>query len=243
MSFYNSGFAQFMPNTEQQKKLKRYKTTLWHNYEKTGMCSMGDKWHFAHGEQELRKINEPIPIYAVPLYQKNTNTIPTGWVKNNYKTVYCKFYMQDGHCSFGDRCTYAHGEEDIRPTMIPASMVNQDVDMSQNDGIDVDDGRQGSSRRNETGESQDQLGYSIKDNQMFDMIHGPDQQESAVELLMKLNDDSLDTKRSIYEIVKWLKSQNYEEAKKLVTVLHGNLSHLINLSIINFKQISSYFMW
>ena len=199
---------------------------------------MGDKWHFAHGEQELRKINEPIPIHAVPLYQKNTNTIPVGCVKNNYKTVYCKFFMQDGHCSFGERWTYAHGEEDLRPTMIPASMVNQDSDMMQNDGMDVDDAQQSYPRSHALGESHDQLGYSINDNQMLSMIHEPEQNESAAELLMQLIDESIDTKRSIYEIVKWLKSQNYEEAKKLVTKLHGNLSNLINFIYkITLKQL------
>ena len=42
---------------------------------------------------------------------------------SNYKTVRCKFFDQGNYlftslgknCPYGDRCSFAHGTEDIRP--------------------------------------------------------------------------------------------------------------------------------
>lgn len=214
---------------EQQKKLKRYKTTLCHNFEKTGTCQMGEKCHFAHGEQELRRINDPIPLHAISLYakpmgyandygeQKGSTAIPPGYVKNNYKTVYCKFYMQDGHWSFGERCTYAHGEADLKPAIIPANMAGQDSNTGQI-------GMGGSGQDYQMDENGDNVGrYGVQDNHMYTMIQDNQPQEAKGEVNMQLLDDSIDTRRTIYEIVKLLKAQNYEEAKKLVTTLHGNI--------------------
>jgi len=30
-----------------------------------------------------------------------------------YKVKLCKHYMQDGHCKWGARCIFAHGEKDL----------------------------------------------------------------------------------------------------------------------------------
>lgn len=197
---------------------------------------MGEKCHFAHGEQELRKPSDPIPVHAFSLYSKPSNfgndyaeqrsssDIPPGYVKNNYKTIPCKFYMQDGHCSFGERCTYAHGEEDLRPLYVPASVIGQDQGYSQ--GGEGDPNAQ-------YDENGDTLGRGVQDNHMYTMIQG-NQHESKDEVEMQLLDNSADTKRNIYAIVNMIESQNYEEAKKLVTLLHEN-------NKIWFTQINSHF--
>lgn len=208
-----------MNSMEQQKKLKRYKTTLCHNYENTGTCQMGDKCHFAHGKQELRKMNEPIPLHAISLYQKNTNTVPVGHVKNNYKTVFCKFFMQDGHCSFGDRCTYAHGEADLRPTMVPAEMMGQDPNAPTPSGDYQEDQNMDSQHMDDGNDNMGQ-GYSALDNHMYTMVQD-NQQDNSTEATMKILNENIDTRRAIYDAVKCLKSQNYEEAKKIITDLRG----------------------
>ena len=36
-----------------------------------------------------------------------------GWAANNVKTVLCKNWSE-GSCSYGDSCSFAHGEEQIK---------------------------------------------------------------------------------------------------------------------------------
>lgn len=58
------------------------------------------------------------------LYQTPINTVaPPGYVHNKYKTVPCKNFLTEGHCKYGDRCTFAHGEHDIRAKFVPAEAV------------------------------------------------------------------------------------------------------------------------
>jgi hypothetical protein len=132
--------------------------------------------------------------------------------------------MQDGHCSFGERCTYAHGEEDLRPLYVPANVVGHDQGYSQGGEGDPN------SHYDENG---DHLGKGVQDNHMYTMIQG-NHQESKDEVEMQLLDDSSETKRAISSIVNMVESQNYEEAKKLVTILHEN-------NKIWFTQMNSHF--
>lgn len=37
-----------------------------------------------------------------------------GGGNQNFKTVKCKFFEQHGSCKFGDKCSFAHGDEDLR---------------------------------------------------------------------------------------------------------------------------------
>ena len=61
----------------------------------------------------------------------------------NYKIVKCKNWDKDGTCKYGNQCTFAHGEEELRnkadnlyqfnpsmPIMMPM-MVPQGMDMNQ----------------------------------------------------------------------------------------------------------------
>lgn len=113
--------------------------------------------------------------------------------------------MQDGHCSFGERCTYAHGEDDLRPSYVPANSAEQQ--MSSN--YDQNNMNMGQDNGND---------YQINN------VIPESRNEIKAEVIMSLLDDSHETKVAIHEIVRCLKAQNYEDAKKLVTVLHGKFN-------------------
>ena len=66
---------------------------------------MGERCHFAHGIADLRAPNKP-NVFVAPNGQLSGS--------NNYKTVPCKYFTQDGVCNFGDKCSFAHGLEDMR---------------------------------------------------------------------------------------------------------------------------------
>ena len=38
-----------------------------------------------------------------------------GQGNSRYKTVLCKNFKANGSCPYGDKCQYAHGEQDLRP--------------------------------------------------------------------------------------------------------------------------------
>lgn len=107
----------------------RFKTAMCKHFEQTGQCHMGAKCHFAHGKEELRA-NENLPIIHQNQMPINTNS-KQSWggdfstqqtqlgVSNqsggNYKTARCKFF-EKGHCKFGQNCSFAHGDQDLRST-------------------------------------------------------------------------------------------------------------------------------
>jgi hypothetical protein len=72
-------------------------------------CSYGDKCQFAHGPQELRSY---IPNILsgdgqIDMTKNHKNLI-------NYKIVKCKNWEKDGICKYGQHCTFAHGDNDMR---------------------------------------------------------------------------------------------------------------------------------
>ena len=72
-------------------------------------CSYGDKCQFAHGPQELR-------TYNANLFNQENPMDITKTQKNllNYKIVKCKNWEKDRTCKYGDRCTFAHGDDELR---------------------------------------------------------------------------------------------------------------------------------
>mmetsp|Transcript_6695 Transcript_6695/g.9162 ORF Transcript_6695/g.9162 Transcript_6695/m.9162 type:complete len:90 (-) Transcript_6695:1826-2095(-) len=85
----------------------KYKTTLCRHYEETRQCSLGDACSFAHGEQEKRGMNDPMPMsYPGRHY--------VGAVHSNYKTQMCRNFEQTGMCKFSDNCCFAHGADQLR---------------------------------------------------------------------------------------------------------------------------------
>lgn len=54
-----------MPNNDKKQELNsqindKYKTERCRHYETHMHCALGDKCHFAHGDEELRKPTDPI---------------------------------------------------------------------------------------------------------------------------------------------------------------------------------------
>jgi len=72
-------------------------------------CSYGDKCQFAHGQKELRTNNmQGFPAIQMANAGKAQNNII------NYKIVKCKNFEKDGTCKYGQHCTFAHGDKDLR---------------------------------------------------------------------------------------------------------------------------------
>ncbi len=71
-----------------QQYNNRYKTQLCKHWQQIGNCHVGARCHFAHGEPELRKVDDALPFEV----QMKMMNIPY----NNYKTVRCKFFDSEG---------------------------------------------------------------------------------------------------------------------------------------------------
>ena len=93
-----------------------FKTSLCKHFEQQGKCNIGNKCNYAHGKHELRNKDDvsqidhsflqPIPVDI----QLKMMHIPY----SNYKTQRCKFFDESGSCKFGQNCSYAHGDFDLR---------------------------------------------------------------------------------------------------------------------------------
>ena len=74
----------------------------------------------------------------------NYNSRPQGQTNDRYKTSLCTNFSEQGNCSYGDRCRYAHGPEDLRE---PGSQSQQNFGgngggfMPQNGGNNYGQGR------------------------------------------------------------------------------------------------------
>lgn len=91
----------------------KFKTTMCKYYEQEKICPLGARCHFAHGKEDMRHQNDPLPNNT-PLISNNkmpqnvqpmTNTMSG----NNFKTVVCKYWEQ-GKCKYGNNCSFAHGD-------------------------------------------------------------------------------------------------------------------------------------
>jgi len=105
----------------------KFKTAICKHFTQTGQCHMGAKCHFAHGKEELRDFNDPIPQGVTPMIRTpkqtwdfagqqqqggqsiNSNQSSGG----NYKTAKCKFF-EKGYCKYEQNCSFAHGDQDLR---------------------------------------------------------------------------------------------------------------------------------
>ncbi|KZT74878.1 hypothetical protein DAEQUDRAFT_10977 [Daedalea quercina L-15889] len=81
------------------RKLGLYKTELCRSWEEKGSCRYGAKCQFAHGEEELRKVQR----------------------HPKYKTEICRTFWVSGSCPYGKRCCFIHTE-------LPASGAPPGVD-------------------------------------------------------------------------------------------------------------------
>lgn len=96
----------------------KYKTVICKHFQQTGRCNLGQRCHFAHGPEELRNPNDPIPAGQIPSSQpprpfQNTPSPSGPATVANFKTIKCKFFEQ-GQCKYESKCTFAHGDQDVR---------------------------------------------------------------------------------------------------------------------------------
>ncbi|TFK23081.1 hypothetical protein FA15DRAFT_488679 [Coprinopsis marcescibilis] len=70
------------------RKLGLYKTELCRSWEEKGSCRYGTKCQFAHGEDELRRVQR----------------------HPKYKTEICRTFWVSGSCPYGKRCCFIHTE-------------------------------------------------------------------------------------------------------------------------------------
>ncbi|KAI0275115.1 hypothetical protein BC834DRAFT_840041 [Gloeopeniophorella convolvens] len=70
------------------RKLGLYKTELCRSWEEKGSCRYGPKCQFAHGEEEIRKVQR----------------------HPKYKTEICRTFWVSGSCPYGKRCCFIHTE-------------------------------------------------------------------------------------------------------------------------------------
>jgi hypothetical protein len=117
---------------------EKFKTIMCKYFSNDKPCPLGNRCHFAHGREELRKISDPLPrntplISGAKLAQMTG--IPEGQpgnlppVNHNFKTMLCKYWEQ-GKCKFGEQCSFAHGDCEVRNENIttPAGTAGNLID-------------------------------------------------------------------------------------------------------------------
>ena len=99
-----------------KNQMQKYKTEMCRHWEQFKTCALGDACSFAHGAEEKRKEDDPLPVNFPGVGN-------IGAVHSNYKTKICKNFQLHGSCKFGDRCGFAHGNFQLRGLTDPLPMV------------------------------------------------------------------------------------------------------------------------
>jgi len=90
----------------------KFKTMMCKHYNTTQGCSYGDKCQFAHVSHELRLLNNQSNINGKNKISENKKSKQINPI--NIKTVKCKNWEKNGTCKYGNYCTFAHGENDLK---------------------------------------------------------------------------------------------------------------------------------
>ena len=104
------------PNTTESN----FKTRLCKTFVSMGMCPNGFNCGYAHGVVELRTTNGSHGPHGAQVLRYNNQGGSQG-----LKTVMCKNWMENQDCQFGNRCNFAHGEEQLK-VKPPESMDESD---------------------------------------------------------------------------------------------------------------------
>ena len=95
-------------------KLK-FKTQMCKHYMEEGECPLDHYCQFAHGPEELRQPNDPLP--------STFGKTALGAVHSNYKTEQCKYWLESGSCKYGASCSFFHGNGEKRKLIDPLPML------------------------------------------------------------------------------------------------------------------------
>ena len=92
-----------------------------------GYCQNEGDCKYAHGPHELRSSSGPVNagmnMRHVPPKPPNISGLMSS---NQYKTAMCKSILEMDHCTFGDRCNFAHSSMEVRakkPSAMPPGMM------------------------------------------------------------------------------------------------------------------------
>ncbi|RXW19992.1 hypothetical protein EST38_g5873 [Candolleomyces aberdarensis] len=109
----DTGGGQAPGPSANNRKLGLYKTELCRSWEEKGSCRYGAKCQFAHGEDELRKVQR----------------------HPKYKTEICRTFWVSGSCPYGKRCCFIHTELPSSGATPPSGVPSgADSSTSQPDG-------------------------------------------------------------------------------------------------------------
>lgn len=105
----------------------RYKTSLCKNYNSDHGCQYGEKCQFAHGTEELRVAPKMQAMMGMgkPMQKVQKNIL-------NYKIVKCKNFEKEGKCKYGEHCSFAHGDAELRVKSSYNPAMNAPFDMYGN---------------------------------------------------------------------------------------------------------------
>mmetsp|Transcript_15068 Transcript_15068/g.22243 ORF Transcript_15068/g.22243 Transcript_15068/m.22243 type:complete len:658 (-) Transcript_15068:54-2027(-) len=97
---------------KERRKLLKYKTELCRDFTKSGVCAFGDKCHYAHGENQLRR-NRLLDLELAGLIDHRTHRVRP-----------CFDWCATGDCPFGNRCRDIHdfkvqGSQDTTKRWLP----------------------------------------------------------------------------------------------------------------------------
>lgn len=111
-----SYYDNFYGNQGQFYTMKqKFKTQMCKHYIDDNECPLKQFCQFAHGPEDLRQPNDPLP--------KNFGKSALGAVHSNFKTEPCKNWTQTGECKFGEGCSFYHSDTDKRDLIDPLPNV------------------------------------------------------------------------------------------------------------------------
>ncbi|CAD8048487.1 unnamed protein product [Paramecium sonneborni] len=87
----------------------KYKTMLCRHYQATKQCAIGTKCQFAHGSQEQRQINDPLPASALSVMASVIEQ-PINKPQSQTFQIPCKYHAQN-YCKNGQNCQYIHDSD------------------------------------------------------------------------------------------------------------------------------------
>jgi len=98
---------------------QKFKTQMCKHFQSDGECPLHQFCQFAHGPEELRQPNDPLP--------KQFGKTALGAVHSNYKTEPCKYMEETGECKFGDGCSFYHDDKERRQLIDPLPNLPEGV--------------------------------------------------------------------------------------------------------------------